>query len=380
MSADGGDKRAEARTAAPQLRAEPPVPPPAPAEPPKKKSNRNRILLMAAVPVVIILIGGYLWLTSGKTASTDNATVEQDRVTISPQVSGNIVAAPVGENDVVKTGDILFKIDDRPYQTALAAADAALASARLQVDQLRADETAAVSAIGAAQDNVDFYQKDVDRQQGLLSKGVSSQADYDQAEINLHNAQQTLAQAKQHEVSTLAALGGNASIKTDDHPMVKAAQAQRDQAALNLANTTVTAPADGIVAQNDKLLVGQAVSPSTAVMSLVETQTSHIEANFKETDLARMQAGQSAEISIDAYPGHKIRGEVASIGAGTGAEFSLLPAQNATGNWVKVVQRVPVRIRFLDTVDLPLHTGLSASVTVDLQSTPATSTAAATTN
>ena len=378
MSADGGEERADARTAAPQLRAEPPVPPPAP-EPPKK-SNRNRILLMAAVPVLIVLVGGYFWLTGGRYASTDNAYVQQDRVTISPQVSGNIVNAPVGENAVVKAGDVLFKIDDRPYQTALAEADAALASARLQVDQLRANETAAVAAVNAAQDNVAFYQKDFDRQQGLLGKGVSSQADYDQAEQNLHTAQQALEQAKEHEVSTLAALGGNASIQTDDHPMVKAAQAQRDQAALNLANTVVTAPADGVVAQSDKLLVGQAVSPQIAVMSLVETQTSYVEANFKETDLTRMQPGQSAEVEIDAYPGHKFRGEVASIGAGTGAEFALLPAQNATGNWVKVVQRLAVRVRFVDNVDVPLRTGLSASVSVDLQSTPATSTAAATTN
>ena len=162
--------------------------------------------------------------------------------------------------------------------------------------------------------------------------------------------------------------------------MVKAAQAQRDQAALNLANTVVTAPADGVVAQSDKLLVGQAVSPQIAVMSLVETQTSYVEANFKETDLTRMQPGQAAEVEIDAYPGHKFRGEVASIGAGTGAEFALLPAQNATGNWVKVVQRLAVRVRFVDNVDVPLRTGLSASVSVDLQSTPATSTAAATTN
>ncbi|HVZ14969.1 MAG TPA: HlyD family secretion protein, partial [Bauldia sp.] len=353
MSADGGDKRpADARTAQPAMRAEPPVPP-SPPEPPKK-NNRNRFLLMAAVPVVIILIGGYFWLTGGRYASTDNAYVQQDRVTVTPQVSGTIVDAPVGENAVVKAGDVLFKIDDRPYKIALASADAALASARLQVEELRAGESAAVAAVSAAQDNVNFYQKDFDRQQGLLSKGVSSQADYDQAEQDLHNAQQALEQAKEHEESTLAALGGNANIATDDHPMVKAAQAARDQAALNLANTVVTAPSDGVVAQSDKLLVGQQVSPSVAVMSLVETSSSYVEANFKETDLARMHAGQSAEVAIDAYPGQKFKAEVASIGAGTGAEFSLLPAQNATGNWVKVTQRVPVRVRFLeDVADLP---------------------------
>ena len=159
--------------------------------------------------------------------------------------------------------------------------------------------------------------------------------------------------------------------------MVLAAQARRDQAALDLANTTVTAPAAGVVAQADRLLVGQQITPAIAVMSLVESGSSWVEANFKETDLARMVAGQKATISVDAYPGHEFQAEVASIGAGTGSEFSLLPAQNATGNWVKIVQRVPVRIRFSEALDgVPMRTGLSASVSVDLQSGAGTAAAA----
>jgi membrane fusion protein (multidrug efflux system) len=353
------------------MKAEPPVPPK--AEEPPKKSNRRRIILMASVPVVLVLIGGWFWLTGGKSASTDNAYIQQDRVTIAAQVSGKIVEAPVHENDTVKAGDILFKIDDQPYKIALASAEAGLSSARLQVEELRAGENAALAAVKAASDDVDFNQKNFDRQQGLLAKGVSSQAQYDQAEQNLHNAQQALAQAKEHEVSSLSALGGDASIKTDDHPMVQAALAKRDQAALDLKNTTVTAPADGVVAQSDRLLLGQLISPSVSVMSLVETGTSYVEANFKETDLTRMLAGQKAEVEIDAYPGHKFEAVVASIGAGTGSEFSLLPAQNATGNWVKVVQRVPVRVSFTGPLgDIPpLRSGLSASVTVDLTSEPA---------
>ncbi|HVY21318.1 MAG TPA: HlyD family secretion protein [Bauldia sp.] len=373
MSADGGDNRpAAARPAgaAPAMQAQPPAPP-KPEEPPKR-NNRRRYILMASVPVVLILIGGYFWLTGGKTASTDNAYVQQDRVTVTAQVSGKIVAAPVHENDVVKAGDILFKIDDAPYKIALASAEAGLASARLQVEELRAAENAAVAAEKAASDDVDFNQKNFDRVQGLLGKGVASQAQYDQSEQNLHNAQQALEQAKEREESSLSALGGNASIKTEDHPMVQAAQARRDQAALDLSNTTVTAPADGVVAQSDRLLLGQQITPAIAVMSLVETSSSYVEANFKETDLTKMVAGQKAKVSIDAYPGHEFEATVASIGAGTGAEFSLLPAQNATGNWVKVVQRVPVRVTFTGPLtDLPaLRTGLSASVSVDLTSTP----------
>jgi membrane fusion protein (multidrug efflux system) len=373
MSADGGDNRpAAARPAAPAPAVKTEPPPPPKAEEPPKRSNRRRFILMGLVPVVLVLIGGWFWLTGGKSASTDNAYVQQDRVTITSQVSGKIVDAPVHENDAVKAGDTLFKIDDQPYKIALASAEAGLASARLQVEELRAAENAALAAVKAASDDVDFNQKNFDRVQGLLAKGVSSQAQYDQAEQNLHSAQQALAQAKEHEVSSLSALGGDASIKTDDHPMVLAALAKRDQAALDLQNTTVTAPADGTVAQSDRLLLGQLVSPSVSVMSLVETGTSYIEANFKETDLTRMVAGQKAEVEIDAYPGHKFEATVASIGAGTGAEFSLLPAQNATGNWVKVVQRVPVRIAFTESLaNLPaLRTGLSASVTVDLTSEP----------
>jgi membrane fusion protein (multidrug efflux system) len=357
------------------MKAEPPVPP-KPEEPPKK-NNTRRYLLMASVPVLLVLVGGYFYLTGGRYASTDNAYVQQDRVTVTAQVSGKIVAAPVHENDSVKAGDVLFQIDDAPYKIALASADAGLASARLQVEELRAAENAALAAVQAATDDVAFNQKNFDRVQGLLAKGVSSQADFDQSEQNLHNAQQALAQAKEHQESALSALGGDASIKTEDHPMVQAAQARRDQAALDLANTTVTAPAAGVVAQSDRLLLGQLISPSVAVMSLVETGTSYVEANFEETDLTKMVPGQKATISIDAYPGHEFEATVSSIGAGTGAEFSLLPAQNATGNWVKVVQRVPVRVSFTEPLtDLPnLRTGLSASVSVDLRTAP-TNTAA----
>ena len=385
MSADGGDKRTDIRgNEVPAPGGRPPVEPatnpagePTPEAAPAKPRSRRRLILMISVPLVILAVGGYLWLSGGRYTSTDNAYVQQDRVTVTPQVSGRIVAAPVHENDPVKAGDVLFKIDPAPYQIALDAANAALASARLQVEQLRAAYSQAVAAEKAATDDVAFYQKTFDRQQGLLDKGVATQAAYDQAEQNLHSAEQALTQAKERVTASLAALGSDPAIKTDDHPMVLAAKAKRDQAALDLANTTVTAPAAGVVAQSDKLVVGQQVSPATAVMSLVETDSSYVEANFKETDLTRMHAGQTATVTLDAYPDKTFEAVVASIGAGTGAEFSLLPAQNASGNWVKVVQRVPVRIRFTAPTDgVPLRMGLSASVTVDYESGAGTAAAA----
>ena len=367
MSADGGTPNA------PQHAASAGVAPAAPQ--PKPRRNVRRYLVMAAVPVLLALIGGYLWLSGGRYVSTDNAYVQQDRVTITAQISGAISEVDVSTNQSVKKGDVLFRIDQEPYQIALAQADAALASARLQIGEDRATYHQALAALKAAQDNSDFRAKGLQRQKDLLAKGVSTQVDFDQAQNDAHAAEQSLLQAEQNVAAALSALGGNPDIDTDKHPLVLAALAKRDQAALDLKNTTVLAPADGIVSQADRLQVGQyvtnPVSNPTALLSLVETGTTWVEANFKETELTNLHPGQPATVSIDAYPGHTFNGEVASVGAGTGSEFSLLPAQNATGNWVKVVQRVPVRIRF-DNPDasVPLRVGLSAYVSVDIKSTP----------
>jgi membrane fusion protein (multidrug efflux system) len=373
MSADGASPQSDPKVVEIKL---PENPAPHPPEPEQPRRSRRRFLIMALVPALLLALGGYFWLTSGRYASTDNAYVQQDRVTITADVSGRIVEVDARENDHVATGDVLFRIDAEPYRIVLAGADAALASARLQVEQLRAAYEQAIAEENAAQDDVAFRQKSFDRQQGLLDKGVASQANFDTAENDLHTAQQALSQATQRREAALAALGGDPSIPTDKHPTVLAAIAERDKAQLDLANTDVKAPSDGVVAQSDRLQVGQYVTAATPVLALVGTGHSWIEANFKETDLTHMKTGEPATITIDAYPGRTLTGTVDSIGAGTGAEFSLLPPQNATGNWVKVVQRVPVRISFSEPVDLPLRSGLSANVSVDLMNGPGTAAAA----
>jgi membrane fusion protein (multidrug efflux system) len=381
MSADGSQstvvelKREADTKAAPAPVARGPA-----AAPPSNR--RRRLLIMASVPILLAIVGGYFWLTGGRYSSTDNAYVGQDRVTITADVPGRIVEVAAKTNQQVRKGDLLLRIDPEPYRIALAQADAALASARLSVDQLRATYQQALAEETQAQSDVDYNQKAFDRQQDLLKKGVASQATYDQAENALRSAEQSLTQAKEKALAAIAGLGGDANIETDKHPTVLAALAKRDQAALDLANTEVHAPADGIVSQTTRLQVGAYVSSAQAMptdlLSLVETGNTWIEANFKETDLTNMAVGQKARVWVDAYPKCTFTGEVASIGAGTGSSFALLPAQNATGNWVKVVQRLPVRIKLDSTDCAPLRMGMSANVEVDMQSAGPMAAAAAT--
>jgi membrane fusion protein, multidrug efflux system len=321
---------------------------------------------MFVVPALIVVVGGYFWLTAGRYASTDNAYVQQDMVSIVAEVAGRITDVAVSENQRVAAGDLLFRIDPEAYQIAYEQAQAGVASARLQVEQMRSTYHQAEAELSQARDDLDYKQKVFDRYQKLVQSGTSSRAQFDEAENDLRAAKQSLARSEQAVEGAKAALTGNPDIATDQHPLVLQAIALRDKAALDLKHAEVRAPAAGIVSQTDRLKEGQYLSVGTAVVAVMESGRSWIEANFKETDLTHMATGQKATVSIDAYPDLALTGRVASIGAGTGSEFSLLPAQNATGNWVKVVQRVPVRIE-LDqtTTDLPLRAGLSVSVKVD---------------
>jgi membrane fusion protein (multidrug efflux system) len=339
---------------------------------PAKKRDGRRFILMLALPIILAAGGGYLWLSGGRYASTDNAYLEQNRVTITADQPGRIVEVAVNENDHVKKGDLLFRIDSEPYKLALRQADAAVAVARLQVEQLRSTYQQALSEQQSGEDSLAYRQKTFQRQKDLLARGVASNADFDTAQNNLRLAEQIVAQAREKVSGALTALGGDPNIPTAEHPTVMQATVAQETAALALKETTVVAPSDGVVSQTDRLRVGQYVTnPSMAPMallSLVETATTYVEANFKETDLTHMKVGQTARVTFDTYPDRPFTARVESIDAGTGSAFSLLPAQNATGNWVKVVQRVPVRLRLDGAVDFStLRTGLSASVEVDTQ-------------
>ncbi len=340
---------------------------------------RLRLALMVSVPLVLIGIAAYLYFTAGRYASTDDAYVKADKISISADVGARVVSVAVRDNQSVKAGDVLFTLDDSSYRIALERAQAQLASARLQIDGLRATYRQRQADLKAAQDTLAYMQRESERQQQLLATHVTTQQKADEARHNLDNARQQVASAEQQINNTLAALGGNPDIETDQHPLVQQAQAQVDQAQLDLTHTVVRAPANGYVTMVDKLPVGQYLTAATPAFQLISTDRAWVEANFKETDLTRMRPGQQATVNIDTYPDRSFTAHVESIAAGTGSEFSVLPPQNATGNWVKIVQRVPVRL-VIDNPDPdhPLRAGMSAMVEVDTRTLSSWSSAAAT--
>lgn len=337
-----------------------------PAPAPARKRRKGRIFLMLALPLALVVGGGYVWVTGGRYQETENANLRQARVSIASQEAGRVVSINVAENQLVKAGDVLFVVDPEPYRIALAQADAALAGSRLNVEQLRAAYSQALAQERVTAGDVTYLQSQYDRATALVKRGINSESTLDEARRDLTKAQDQHTAAVQGIASARAALGGNPDIDTDKHPTVLAALATHDNAAYALAQTTVRAPADGIVAQASSFKTGQFVGVGSPLFSLVETGDIWVDANFKETQLTNMKPGQKAEITLDTYPNHPLEATVQAIGAGTGAEFSLLPAQNATGNWVKVTQRIPVRFQ-VDTkgLDVALRTGMSATVSVD---------------
>ncbi len=332
--------------------------------PPSKPQRRlGRVGLMLLVPVLLLLAGGYYWYSLQGKVYTDNAYLKQDKVSISAEVGGRIIDVAVGEGDEVAAGDLLFRIDPEPFRLQVAQADAAIAGAQANITALANDSALSGADISSARERIAFAQSRLQRQQALWERGFTTKADFEAAQHSVAQAREELrlAQARSQEARARLATG---SAVPGQNPQVAAAKVQRETAQLNLSRTEVRAPMAGRVAEADRLQAGQQIVAGLPVVTLVESRTSFVEANFKETDLADMTVGQPAEIRFDAYPDLVLKGHVASIGAGTGSEFSILPAQNATGNWVKVTQRVPVRIAIDSKSSRALIAGLSSEVTV----------------
>lgn len=326
-----------------------------------------RLALMASVPLILVLAAISYYLANQHYVSTDNAYVRQDKVSISAEVSGAILRVAVSENQRVKAGDLLFTIDPRPYRIALAQAEAAMASAQVKVIGLETEfETKGVD-IDSARANLGFNKEKYQRQLALMKQGFTTKAALDSAQHDLSEAETRLSTALADAAKSRAALANGAALP-GENPAIAAARVQREKALLDLSRTEVRAPVAGIVSQSTRLQPGQMMVSGLPAVSIVASDRSWIEANFKETDLNHMKVGQKVSIHFDAYPDLKAHGHVMGIGAGTGSEFSVLPAQNANGNWVKVTQRIPVRIAIDSKLPRPLIAGLSAEVKVDTAS------------
>lgn len=323
-----------------------------------------RLALLGSVPLLLAVGATAYYIANDHYVSTDNAYVQQDKVSISAEVGGRIIDVAVHENDVVKAGDLLFRIDPAPYRIAIEQADATIAAAQVRVSSLQTEYQTTGVDIESAREDVAFYEKEYQRQSALMQDGFTTRARLQAAEHALSDARSRVASAQANATKARAALA-TGSAAPGINPAIKAGQAQREQALLNLSRTEIRAPVAGVVSQADRLQPGQMMVQGLPGVTIVASNKSWVEANFKETDLAHMRVGQPAEITFDAYPELKVRGKVSSIGAGTGSEFSVLPAQNANGNWVKVTQRVPVRIAITDKPKRAMIAGLSAHVRID---------------
>lgn len=331
----------------------------------RTRLKRVRIVLLTVVPALIVAAGLWYWFGNADSVETDNAYVKQDVVSIAGEVSGLITSVGVRDNQDVKAGDVLFTIDTSPYEVAIRQADAQIATAQAHVTALQADVGANAADLGAARDDLALAQANYNRARALMDRGFNTRANMDAAEHAVATARDRLVAIEAEVAKARAQLADGAQVP-GVNPAIAAAQASHARAALDLRRTVVRAPADGRITQVSRLQIGQMVFPGVPMLSLVRADGARVEANFKETDLDRMRPGQPAEIRLDAYPRLRLKGHVDSIGAGTGSEFSVLPAQNATGNWVKVIQRVPVRIAIDEKSPRPLIAGLSAVVSVNV--------------
>ncbi|GGD36054.1 HlyD family secretion protein [Croceicoccus pelagius] len=334
------------------------------AAPAKKPVPRwRKALLMLGVPVLIVACGLYYWFGHPGEVATDNAYLKLDIVSVASEVPGKITKVHVKENQIVKAGDILFEIDPSEYENAVSQANAQIAAAQARVTALGADVDATAADLAGARDDLALAQANYRREKELMDRGFNTRARMDAATHAVASARDQL-QALQADVAKAKAQLATGSQVPGVNPEVAAGRAALSQARLNLDRTVVRAPVDGRVTQVSRLNVGQSAMAALPMLSIVRDEGARVEANFKETDLTQMRPGQKARITFDAYPDLELTGHVDSIGAGTGSEFSVLPAQNATGNWVKITQRVPVRIAIDQKSSRPLISGLSTEVTV----------------
>lgn len=330
---------------------------------PSRNRRKQRLLLMVGVPLLAALVGGTLYLRGGRYVETDNAYVKADKIPVSAEVAGRVAQVLVEDNQPVEAGALLFRLDPAQFEAAYAKAQARLAQVRTELAALKASHAGKQAEIAVARARQAFALKDQQRQAELVARNFVSAARYDDATLNARlTRDQTLA-LEQDLARIAASLGGRADLPVEQHPSYQAALAELEQARLNLEHVQVRAPQAGTVSKPPK--PGQFLNAGSTALALVAGQP-WIEANLNETDLSHLHEGQPVTIHVDSYPDRAWSGHVESLSPATGAEFALLPAQNATGNWVKIAQRLPVRIAIDARPELPpLRAGLSTSIEID---------------
>jgi membrane fusion protein, multidrug efflux system len=334
------------------------------AAPPRRRWPRRLLLALG----VAAALGGALWLylSGGRYVDEDDAYVQARDVAISPQVSGQVLRVAVRENQEVRAGDLLFEIDPEPFRIARDGAAAQLDAARNQLASLVETWRAQQAQLPQAEANLAYAQRTFDRDQDLTQRGFAPQSQLDADRRDLRGAEASLASLREQVASVLAQLGGHPELPIEQQASYRQAQANLDTAARNLRLTAVTAPFAGVATKVDGVQPGLFLNAGQPAMTVVSRRDVWVEANVRETDLTHLEVGDPAAVAVDAYPGIALRGRVRSIGPASGAVFALLPPQNASGNWVKVVQRVPVEVALDLPPDAPvLRAGMSATVTID---------------
>ena len=325
----------------------------------------KRSVFLFVVPLLAVCVGLYLYAAGGRYVSTDNAYVKANVIIISPEVSGRVTSVLVSDNQPVEANDVLLQLDSSPLEITLNHARAQMAVIRTELESLRAEYGETVVQAQQAEDKVRYLDKRYKRQRKLLKQGLSSEEKHDEAKHDLEAARREVQIIQQRVQRVLAQLAGNENLPVEQHPRYLTAQTTYDQAVVDLKATTIRAPASGIVS-NMKLQVGEYTQAGKPIFSLIENQPIWVEANLKETQLTHILPGQQATIVADAYPNKTWESVVSSIAPATGAEFSILPPQNASGNWVKVVQRIPITLVITDQTNGPqLRAGMTVSVRID---------------
>ena len=323
-----------------------------------------RLVLLMLGPIVVLLVGGYFYAVAGKYVRTEDAYVKADKVAVGVQVSGSIVSVEVSENQRVAKGDVLFRIEPDSYEIALARTEAALQQVRTDIAELKAGYREKQAELQLANVNLDYAEREFQRQSSLAKKSIVSAARYEETQHKRAVAREEIAVLRHDLARIVVKLSGSVNLPADRLPSFQEARARRDSAQLDIERTVVRAPFSGVASQKPQ--PGQYVEPGDLVMSVVADRGMWIEANLKETQLTHVRVGQLVLVEVDAYPDFVWHGKVGSISQATGAEFSILPPQNATGNWVKVVQRIPVRILVDTQADSPpLRAGMSTEVSIE---------------